>query len=431
MYLTGSPELAKQVNRYLVYEFVRTAGTTSRVQIARATRLSKPTVSAIVAELIQEGYLREVGSRATHVGRPRSLLEFNPQARYAVGAEIGGQACQVVLIDLQANVLQSVIIPLPGLDVETVLRALVDGVRQAVQSVDAQQVLGVGVGVPGLIDPSKNLVTYSVVLGWQEAVPLGDLLSHQLGLRVTLLHRVMAAAWGEKWYGAGQQADHLLYIRVGSGVAAGLILNGQLYLGQTANAGEFGHMTILPDGPLCNCGNQGCIAALVSSQALIVRARHLLRTGVPSALSELTQHHLDRLTLEHLIQVALDGDPVAAQVIREAGEYLGIAVANLVNLLNPGLVIIGGPLSQAGPLLFDALRAEVRRRALSSLLAVAEIIPSPLGSQAAAVGAAGLILRQVMAPGLALMPGAGAGAGGTGILSLPALAHKEAALRSR
>lgn len=430
MSLTGSSELAKQLNRHLVYEFVRTAGITSRVQIARATQLSKPTVSAIVAELIQEGYLREVGARATHVGRPRSLLEFNPRARYAAGAEIGGQACQVVLTDLHANVLQSVAIPLPALDVETVLRALVEGVRQAIRDVDTRYVLGLGVGVPGLIDPNKNLVTYSVVLGWQEAVPLGDLLSQELGLRVILLHRVMAAAWGEKWYGAGQQADHLLYIRVGSGVAAGLILNGQLYLGQTANAGEFGHMTILPDGPLCHCGNRGCIAALVASQALIVRARHLLRTEVASVLPELVQHHLDRLTLDHLIQAAQNGDPVATQVIHEAGEYLGIAVANLVNLLNPGLVVIGGPLSQAGPCLFDTLRAEVRRRALSSLLAVAEIIPSQLGPQAAAVGAAGLILRRVMAPGLPPGPGAEANAADAASLPTPALAHEAVTPRS-
>ena len=423
MPLTGSAELAKQVNRHLVYEFVRTAGITSRVQIARATRLSKPTVSAIVAELIQEGYLREIGSRATHVGRPHALLEFNPQARYALGAEIGGQACQVVLTDLHANVFQSVVIPLSSLDVETVLNALVEGVRQVIQGVEARRVLGIGVGVPGLIDPRQSLVTYSVVLGWQEAVPLGDLLTQKLGLRVTLLHRVMAAAWGEKWYGAGRQADHLLYIRVGSGVAAGLILNGQLYLGQTANAGEFGHMTILPDGPLCHCGNRGCIAALVSSQALIVRARHLLRTGVSSVLPELVQDRLDRLTLDHLIQATQNGDPVATQVIREAGEYLGIAVANLVNLLNPNLVIIGGPLGQAGPPLFDVLRAEVRRRALSSLLAVAEIIPSQLGSQAAAIGAAGLILRQVMVPDWTLMPSSGVSAGELSALPALSLAH--------
>lgn len=395
--VTGKPEIVKELNRRLVYEVLRTKGTTSRIEIARATHLSKATVGAIVTELLQEGFVREVGHHAPGVGRPRIVLEFVPDARFVIGSEITDAEYKVILTDLHARPRRSLSYALGSLSPEQVVETLLGAFAEIGEGIPAERILGAGVSVPAAVDSRTGTVLSSVVLGWQD-VPLGTLLSRRAPWPVAVFSRGNAGAWGEKWYGAGQHVENLLYVRIGTGIGAGLVLNGQPYFGKGFSASEIGHTTVAPDGPVCLCGNRGCLAAVAAAPALAVRARHLARAQGDKELPSLVNGNLELLALSHIIQAGRAGNPLARQVLAEAGQYIGLAIANALNLLDLEMVIIGGPLAEAGDLLLEPIRAEVARRSLPTVLGGAQVVLSALGPDAAAIGAASLVLHERSAP---------------------------------
>jgi predicted NBD/HSP70 family sugar kinase len=395
--VTGKPEIVKELNRRLVYEFLRRKGTTSRIEIARETHLSKATVGAIVMELLQEGYVREVGHHAPGVGRPRVVLEFVPDARFVIGSEITDAEYKVILADLHARPVRSLSYALGSLSPEQVVETLLRAFTEIGAEVPSEHILGAGVSVPATVDSRTGQVLSSVVLGWQD-VPLGALLSQRAPWPVAVFSRGNAGAWGEKWRGAGRHVANLLYVRIGTGIGAGLVLNGQPYFGKGFSAGEIGHTTVAPEGPVCLCGNRGCLAAVAAVPVLAVRARHLARAHGDRELLALVNGNLELLELAHIIQAGRAGNPLARQVLAEAGQYVGLAIANALNLLDLEMVIIGGPLAEAGDLLLEPIRAEVARRGLPTVLGGVQVVLSALGPDAAAIGAASLVLRERSAP---------------------------------
>lgn len=392
-------DLTKELNRRLILEQVRRREPISRSEIVDATGLSKAAVSSIVAELMDAGLVEEIGSQSTAIGRPRILLSLIPDAAYTVGAELTNQECRVILTNLRAEPVARFVQPVSSTDlsVEALLDILKSSVQRVTEGIDPDEILALGLCVPGIVDPATGQVAFSVLLPWRN-VALGQAAAQHFSYPVAVFSRGNAATWGERWYGTGQTATNMLYVRVGTGIVGGLVINGQPYLGRGFGAGELGHITVQPDGALCRCGNQGCLATVATVDALLSRVSQLLRDNRDNPLWLRVHDSLSSLTLEDIVWAAEADNPVALQALAEIGRWLAIAIASAVNLLNLDMVIIGGPLEQAGEKLLGPLRAELSQRALPTHLARVEVVPSALKEDAPSIGAASLVLHELMSP---------------------------------
>ena len=269
-------------------------------------------------------------------------------------------------------------------------------IRAAMEAVGAGDgeggVAGVGVGVPGPLDRERGIVIETPNLGWRE-VPLRDMIARRLGLPVALDNDANCAAYGEWWLGAGRGADRLVGLTLGTGIGGGIVLGGEIYHGASDAAGEVGHMSVHFAGRRCACGSRGCVEAYASGPAIAARAIEGLATGGDTALAALVAEDPDRVTAEAVCDAAAAGDDYAARILEETARILAVAVANLVHLFNPDMIVIGGGVAAAGSLLFDPLRAEVRRRAFRSATDVCRIVPAELPETAGIIGAAAVLKR--------------------------------------
>jgi len=389
----SGPVALRKLNRGTVLDIIRAERPISRTGLARKARLSKPTISVIVEQLLTQDLVREVGLGHSRRGRRPVLLDFNPDARLVIGAELQESAWACVLTDLDGHILRRHSIPIDSLRPEDAVGVLVAGLRAVCGDVDRSRVLGIGLGAPGTVSVQAGVVALSLNLGWRD-VPLKDLVEAATGLPTAVANRCKAAALAEKWHGVGRESDDLIYVRVGTGIGAGFVHRGELFLG-SSYAGELGHCSVYPDGPLCACGNRGCLEVLASGPALAERARKRIEGGEQSALAQMAGGDLSRVTAKLVEAAAREGDALAKEVLAETGTYLGIAIGTLINLYNPEMIVLGGPVSRAGAFLMDPLQEEARRRSLDLLSEEVQFELSTLGDDAGPVGAATMISRQL------------------------------------
>ena len=255
------------------------------------------------------------------------------------------------------------------------------------------EIIGVGAGAPGPLDIHRGIVILTPNLGWTN-VPLRAILAEGLGLATALENDANCAVQAECWVGAAQRGKYVIGLTLGTGIGGGIVIGGTLYHGASDAAGEFGHMVIDIDGPLCGCGNHGCLEAFASGVNIARRARELLAAAGPSQLRDLARGDLTRVTAELVYEAAARGDPLAQQVADDTARYLGIGVANLLNIFNPDTVVILGGVIHAGDALFVPLRREVAARAFKPAVDACTIIPGALGGLAGVYGAAKAFLDQ-------------------------------------
>lgn len=376
----GSQASLREANQRRVLRAVRIAGSLTQAEIARSTGLSAATVSNIVRELNEIGAVAVTptssgGRRARSVALARS-------AGVAVGIDFGHSHLRVAVCDLAHKVLAERVIPM---DVDA---SATHGLSQAQQLVDdllvqarfeRQAVVGVGLGLPGPIDAATGAVGSATILpGWVGVAP-GRQMRERLGLPVLVDNDANLGALGEFVWGEGKGLTDLAYIKVATGVGAGLIIDGHIYRGSGGTAGEIGHITIDESGRVCRCGNRGCLETF---------------TAAPFLLELLRGSHGPSLTISQVIAMAEAGDVGCARVIADAGRHIGVAVANLCNLLNPQRVVVGGDLAAAGPLLLEPLGATVRRYAIPSAARTLSVRTGVLGERAAVLGALALVLHE-------------------------------------
>ncbi len=366
----------------------------SRAEIARRTGLSRSTVSEIVGGLLQTGLVAEVGAGPSGGGRRPIVLEFQDDACVILGVDIGATHVAVALTNLRGRVVTWRAEDHPVRTDPEGTRALVLDLCEASLATgkhESQRLIGIGVGAPSPIDPDDPYRLSEVVLPeWGGRTGLEGL-HERFDVPVLIDNDANLGALAERWWGAGRDIDDFAYIKMATGVGLGHILDGKIYRGAAGFAGEIGHLAIDPYGEPCVCGLRGCLATLVGTMALVARASALLVDHPESVIVG------KPVTLAAIEDAALAGDSLALQVVREAAEYMGIAVAGLLNLMNPSMVILGGGLARVGELLLEPLRETVRRRTLVSSVAAAEIRVGELGPQTVAVGAATLVLDAALA----------------------------------
>jgi glucokinase-like ROK family protein len=383
---SGSLRSLRELNRGRVIDALRDRGTASRAELARATGLSRSTVSSIVSDLIESGMLTEQ-SEATGVahgeagGRPPVLLSLNPSAGLAVGVDFGHTHLRVAVSDLSHEVLAETWRELDvdhsadeGLDAAA---ELVDMVLKEAK-VDRERVLGVGMGLPGPINRSTGAVGSSSILPGWVGVDAAAEMGRRLRLPVHVENDANLGALAEFVWGGGKGHSDIVYIKLSSGVGAGLLLGGRLHEGAGGTAGEIGHTPAQSGTAICRCGSRGCLETVASARAIA---------------EQLSASRGEPVSTQELLELTANGDPAAARLIAEAGHEIGVALAGLCNLLNPDCVIIGGDLSAAGELMTEPVFESIRRYAIASAAEQVTVVSGVLGERAELLGALALVLH--------------------------------------
>jgi glucokinase len=321
--------------------------------------------------------------------------------RWVVGVDIGGTNSVVAAVPFQggtpAAVRETATRPERGPDATVAeISSMAEAViEEALRSEGGSRtdVLGVGIGCPGPLDLATGIIGATPNLGW-EGYPIRDRISQALGLPASLDNDANCATYGEWWQGAGRGTGSLVGVTLGTGIGGGFIKDGVLLRGASGSACEIGHMTIHFEGRRCGCGNQGCLEAYASGPNIAARAREGLRAGAASILPELVAGDLEALSAATVFEALTRGDDYAKQVMTETARFLGIGLANLVNVLNPEMIVVVGGVTRAGEHLFAPLRSEVRRRAFGSAVDACAIVPGALPETAGVIGAAGVFVME-------------------------------------
>jgi glucokinase-like ROK family protein len=388
-------EFVRELNKVLVLNLIRQERTISRSDIARRVHLSRSTVSTIVNDLLAEQWLVETGTGKSRGGRRPILLGFNYQAGYILGVDAGATHLLAVVTDLDAKVVAEIehsfdvsAGPEPGLEaIGEIAREIL-----AESGLGLSQVIGIGVGLPGPLDYDHGTVVAPPIMpGWHN-FPVRDRLEAAFGVPVYVDNDANLGALGEYSYGAGRGVDNLAFVKIATGIGCGIIVGGQIYHGQTGAAGEIGHVTMAEDGPPCTCGSYGCLEAMAGGPAIAQRAAQAIQVGQSTMLRSMISN--GNLTAKLVEEAARQGDPLAVQLYADAGRLIGLAVANVVNLLNPGRVIIGGGVSEAGELILASLRGTACQRSMRAAAGATDIVQALLGHRSSALGAVALVLNE-------------------------------------
>ena len=312
-----------------------------------------------------------------------------------VGVDLGGTQVRAIVCDREGHILsRAATLTLAHEGRDAVIRRILDTIFDAVGPRLWTEIAGIGVGAPGPLNPYSGVVVHAPNLpGWED-VPLRQLIAERFCVPVALGNDANLAALGEQRFGAGRGVDDLVYMTISTGIGGGIISGGELFLGHGGFAGEVGHQTILAGGPLCGCGNHGCLEALAAGPAIGRMGREAAEEGRGEALLALAGGDVSRISARVVSQAAAAGDATAIEIIRRAATYIGIGLANLANILNPELYVLGGGVTHAGPLLFDTIRETIRRTAMLATRDV-RVERAVLGDDVVLWGAVALIARQI------------------------------------
>ena len=377
----------KSLNKHAVIDLIRYAPAgIARVDLARQMGLTRAAVTTIVKDLKELGVVREAKRHPD--GKRSIMLEIDPEIGYVVGIDMGATHVNMILADYAAQVLMELEKPL---DIAQGPKVCLDNLYGYYQTFIKQaglrlaDISAIGLGVPGPIVFNAGMVSFPPIMPGWNGFPIRDYLQNRCSCPIYLGNDAEFGALGEWAYGAGRSEDNLAYIKVGTGIGAGLLINGQIYRGTTGSAGEIGHITIDEKGPLCSCGNYGCLEAMAGGKAIARRAREAAQMGRKTILSEFED--FDQLSARDVVMAARKGDLLAQEIIRETGVYLGTAVASLVNLFNPSMVVIGGKVAQSGDLLLEPIRRTVHARSLRGASKATRITAAFLGRRSTGMGA--------------------------------------------
>jgi glucokinase-like ROK family protein len=398
---TGDQALVRELNRSIILNQLRTRSL-SRADLAGITGLNKTTVSSLINELLAHRFVREIGPNTSAGGRPAVLLDLNPAAGDIIGVEIGVGYLNVVLTDFCAGVLWKRQVLFTESDSQRqVIQRAITLLRRAIHQCEqaGTRLLGVGIAIPGLVDTATGTLVYAPNLEWRN-VPVRQIFAAKFDTPIFVDNDANAAALAEHYMGAARQVDNYVSVVANAGIGAGIVLGGQVFHGIAGFAGEVGHVTLNPDGPLCRCGNRGCWERLAGQSALIERVQKAIQAGAASSI-RVSSADPTSLCLQALLEAATQGDAVAQSALEETGRYLGIGIANLVNTFNPDRVILCGVLSLAEEFLTPVIQQTLVQRAMSGPRETVQFVVSKFKSDACVMGGAAMVMHDILSrPGL-------------------------------
>ena len=373
----GNVDLVKQLNSAAVYRLIDQQGPISRIQVADVSQLAPASVTKITRQLLERGLIKEVAQQASTGGRRAISLTTEVDPFHSIAVRLGRDYIQLSLFDLAGSELAS-----SHYDFDYVEESqLIDGLIEFIQSFISEhtstirQLIAIGIALPGLVNPELGVVDYMPNLE-VSSLPLGDIIKEKFGVECFVGNDVRGMALAEHYFGASQDCQDSILVSVHRGTGAGIIVNGQVFLGFNRNVGEIGHIQIDPLGEQCQCGNFGCLETVAANPAIVTRVRKLIKQGYESSLTD-----LDAVTIHDICEHANNGDELAKQALVRVGNQLGKAIAITINLFNPQKVIIAGAVTEARDILFPAIQRNVQNQSLKSFHEELPIVPSLLDKQ--------------------------------------------------
>jgi glucokinase-like ROK family protein len=387
-------------NKIKVLDLIRNSTVISRADLVRKTHLSAPTITRIVDSLInREQIVENVGTGNSAGGRPPSLIRFSGSEKFVIGIDLGATHVDGIIANLTADIISEIRIPtLMNGGYNEVIHITAQLISDLVErsGIQSSKILGIGMAVAGLVNRKRKIVEVSPDFGWHDVDIVADL-QNSVPYSVVIDNVTRVAALGELHFGHGKKYNNFVFINVGYGIGAGVIVDGKPYIGAHGTSGEFGHIVIDPHSTArCLCGETGCLEALASGRGIAMAAQQRLRGGEESVLSDLFGADPSYISARAVADAAADGDELSLSVLQSAFRYLGLGVVNLVNLFDPDAIIIGGGVAESGELLFETIQEVVSERSLSRHSRELKIVPASFGLKASVMGAVSLVLGEVL-----------------------------------
>ncbi|MCV4232059.1 ROK family protein [Virgibacillus sp. LDC1] len=389
----------RNLNRIGIIGLLRDYGSLTKAEIAAKMNLTFTAVNNLVEELMKDRLIIEAGFYDdSSRGRKPKLISLNPGDIYTVGVHISASSVRAAVINLQGKAMTE---KRCSFEDNTNRGSVVNMIISTIQAVLGEsglksQIIGIGVGAPGPLDPEQGRILTPPNLPGLHQVRLKGLIEENTELSTQIEKDANVMALGELWYGNGRHFNNLVYVDADTGIGSGLIFNQKIYQGYPFGAGEIGHCTIDIDGPRCNCGNYGCLEAIASGIAIVRRVGEELRRGAASSLKSSYDGNDRGLDVTDVITAGLDGDQLAANMLNESARYVGISLANVINLLTPETIIIGGVLANRYPDFFEYVKETSYNRSLSSFHNKIVLQPSELGEHAGIIGAGTIVLEKYL-----------------------------------
>lgn len=389
----------RNLNRIGIIGLLRDYGSLTKAEIAAKMNLTFTAVNNLVEELMKDRLIIEAGFYDdSSRGRKPKLISLNPGDIYTVGVHISASSVKAAVINLQGKAMME---KRCSFEDNTNRGSVVNMIISTIQAVLDEsglksQIIGIGVGAPGPLDPEQGRILTPPNLPGLHQVRLKGLIEENTELPTQIEKDANVMALGELWYGNGRHFNNLVYVDADTGIGSGLIFNQKIYQGYPFGAGEIGHCTIDIDGPRCNCGNYGCLEAIASGIAIVRRVGEELRRGAASSLKSSYDGNERGLDVTDVITAGLDGDQLAANMLNESARYVGISLANVINLLTPETIIIGGVLANRYPDFFEYVKETSYNRSLSSFHNKIVLQPSELGEHAGIIGAGTIVLEKYL-----------------------------------
>ncbi len=395
---TADQESVRKVNTSLVLNSLRLHAPISRAELATITKLNRSTISNIVNVLIDDGLVLELDAMESKIGRPGIALSLKPEGGAVIGVEIGVGFISVILTDFVANILwrewAECSSTKPQIEIISEAEKLID---QAISLAEEKKLrlLGIGLGVPGLVNVQTGELLFAPNLGWRN-VPLRLMWSQRFHLPLYVENEANLGALGEYYFGVGRDVDNFIYLSSGVGLGGGLILNGKLYTGEYGFASEIGHIQRDPQGEQCGCGRRGCWETQVGPRAVLQRVKRLIEDAPDNTLAKYENGDLNKITFNQVVDYALRGDEICRSAMEEVGRNLGLGIVDLVNIFNPEMVIIGGAFSSGRKILLPAIEAIVAAETLPAIKNELQILFSDHGADACVLGAIAVVLDDIL-----------------------------------
>lgn len=392
---TGSNRTLKKLNEIAVLDLIRTHKSISKAELSHITELSPVSIGTITTNLLNKGYIHEVGIESPNGSRKHVLFELKPNSFYSIGIDIDINYINVVLIDITGRILYENLSVMPdSKTLENVTARIEDAIRAILERfpLGLNKLLGIGVSAPGMVNSETNEIIFAPNLKWNN-VDVKSHLTSFLDVPIYIENDAKTSAICENWVGACVGEKNFICLSIKAGIGSGIFTDGKLYRGMSGSSGEIGHIMVDLNGPRCACGNYGCLEAMASTSAIVGKVKELVRQGKVASSSDIKD--VDDIGIDQIIKAARDGDETVKGVLIESAGYIGIAIAYLANILNPSKVVISKDFVKYSDLVIDHIRSVVASRALKEVAANLEIITSSVGERASALGAAIIPLQKL------------------------------------
>lgn len=393
---TGNHGFLRRQNLSGIVQYLYENAPISRIELARLTKLNKTTVSSLIEELIRKEFVKEIGiEKSVGAGRNAVLLGINPQYGFIVSVEIGADYFYAVCADFSARIVWKHRETFDNSNQEQTIKLIFSAIKEAVSFAEQQgNLLGIAFCVHGLIDKEKGVLLFSPNSGWRD-IPFFEMLKAEFETEILIDNEANFAALGEQFFGAAEGNGDVLYLSISEGLGDGIVLGGKMYGGARGIAGEFGHLTLFPDGIFCRCGNRGCWETEVSISALHRNIKNEIEnnsnTKITAKFSE-----IEKITVENAVESAKNGNQIAINSFEKIGRNLGIGLASLLNIFNPNLIVLGGKLSFASELILPETHKELSARTLSWALENTRVVVAKFGSDAVIMGGIAAVFQKVL-----------------------------------